>query len=234
MPQTIVGAVSNVQADVDTNRALKTTLRPPDVGVLGSYRLSSVGGTYASPMAAGLAAASPIWSCRFAPTVNPTSLALVRKVLFQATSAGTAFAAGGIILNLFPIRGYTVNDTGGAALTINTAVTTGKLRTSNAITGMNDFRTSATATLTAGTQTVDTNPIGTINTTVAAAADRGTASTTANLQLIPINTPLFEAKVGEPPFVLAINEGLVIRATVPATGTWLFGVTMEWDEVASY
>lgn len=227
MPQTIVGAVSGVQADVDTlgTRALKTTLRPPDVGTLGSYQLSSVGGTYASPMAAGLAGASPIWSMRFNPTVNPTSLMLVKKVQFHMASGTTAFTAGGVLFNLFPIRGYTVNDTGGAALTTNTAVTTGKMRTSYGISGLADWRTSATATLTAGTQTVDTNPIGTINTTIPA---------TANLILIPYGTNIYETKVGEQPLILAANEGLVLRATVPATGVWVFGVTMTWDEVASY
>jgi hypothetical protein len=36
------------------------------------------------------------------------------------------------------------------------------------------------------------------------------------------------------PMVLAQNEGVVIRATVPATGTWGHGVTMAWSEVATY
>jgi hypothetical protein len=34
--------------------------------------------------------------------------------------------------------------------------------------------------------------------------------------------------------LLAQNEGFVVRATVPATGTWQFGVTVVWTEVASY
>ena len=222
----IAAGVSGALQEVDPDTlAARVSLRPVDVGALGSYQLSSVGGTYAAPMAAALSAASPIWSCRFAPTVVPTSVMLVKKILFHMASGTTAFTAGGVIFNLFPIRSYTIADTGGAALTINTAATTGKLRTSYPVTGLVDFRTSATATLTAGTQTVDTNPIATINTTIPA---------TANLTLIPYGTVLFEQKPGEQPLVLATGEGLVLRATVPATGVWVFGVTMVWDEVASF
>jgi hypothetical protein len=39
---------------------------------------------------------------------------------------------------------------------------------------------------------------------------------------------------GEWPLVLAQNEGFIIRATVPATGTWDFAVTMEWSEVSAF
>jgi hypothetical protein len=35
------------------------------------------------------------------------------------------------------------------------------------------------------------------------------------------------------PLVFVQNEGFVIRGTVPATGTWEFGVLMEWSEIVS-
>jgi len=46
---------------------------------------------------------------------------------------------------------------------------------------------------------------------------------------------LFHANPGgESPLVFAQNEGFVVRATVPATGTWQFGVTVAWTEVTAY
>jgi hypothetical protein len=38
---------------------------------------------------------------------------------------------------------------------------------------------------------------------------------------------------GEWPLVLVQNEGFIIRATVPATGTWEFGVLLEWSEIVT-
>jgi hypothetical protein len=223
MSQTIAGGVSNVLADVETTtRALRAVLRAHDTGSLGSYSL----GTKSGIMAAGLGAAAPIFSLRYAPTINPASLMLVKKVLITPSTLGTAFTAGSALFEAFVIRGYTVADTGGGSLTLGTAVTSGKLRTSQAITGVTDFRISATATLTAGTQTVDTNPIASVITQIPA--------TTTNYAILPANYPLFEAKPGEHPLVLALNEGLVIRATVPATGTWSFSVDVLYDEVAAY
>jgi hypothetical protein len=39
---------------------------------------------------------------------------------------------------------------------------------------------------------------------------------------------------GSHPMLLAQNEGFMIRSTVPATGTWAFSVTVEWDEVPKF
>lgn len=222
MPTTIAG-FSNVLQEVEANtRAARAVLRAHDVGALGSYSL----GTKSGIMAAGLGAAAPIFSFRFAPTVNPTSLMLVKKILLTASTLGTAFTAGSALFEAFVLRGYTVADTGGGSLTLGTAVTTGKLRTSQAISGVTDFRISATATLTAGTQTVDTNPFA--STIIAIPA------TTVSYAILPADYVLWEAKPGEHPLVLAANEGAVLRATVPATGTWSFSVKVLWDEVASY
>lgn len=220
---TIQGATTNTIAEVETGtKAVRVVNRANDVGSLGSYALGSKSGI----MAAGLAGASPIFSMRFTPTVAPTSLLLLKKLLFTASTLGTAFTAGSALFEAFVLRNYTVKDTGGGSLTLGTAVTTGKLRTSQAISGVDDFRISATATLTAGTQTADTNPFSSTITQIPA--------TTTNYAILPADYPIFQVTPGEHPIVLAVNEGIVIRATVPATGTWSFSVKAVWDEVASY
>lgn len=223
MAQLIAGAASNVLAEVDAvSRGLHVSQMPPGGGMLGSYSL----GTKSGIMAAGLGAAAPIFSLRFAPTLSTTSLLLLKKLYLTASTLGTAFTAGSALFEAFAIRGYTVADTGGGSLTLGTAVTTGKLRTSMPVSGLVDFRISATATLTAGTQTVDTNPFASVITQIPA--------TTTNYAILPADHVLWEAKPGEHPIVLATGEGVVLRATVPATGTWSFSVKAVWDEVASY
>jgi hypothetical protein len=86
-------------------------------------------------------------------------------------------------------------------------------------------RIASTAALTAGTKTLDTQPIGQYS----AAFGTGTS-----IQWIPQFDLFHIDPGGEAPLVLATNEGFVIRATVPATGTWQFGVTVCWAEVTAY
>jgi hypothetical protein len=45
-------------------------------------------------------------------------------------------------------------------------------------------------------------------------------------------TPIWQRNTAdEYPVLYEQNEGFVIRATVPATGTWTFEVQVEWAEV---
>ena len=213
----IRGSAVSADAEVDAlYKALRTTPRPIDYGTGGSFSLTSVSST----MAAGLSAASPIYNFR----VNTTSLlAVVRAVEISAWSLGTGFAAGLARFDMTIARSWTVADTNGVIDTITT--NNGKLRTSMAsIAALSEIRHSDTATLTAGTRTLD-NQI--FRTKVA------NVTTAANTPFLPTAT-LFKAFPDEHPLVLTLNEGFVVLATVPATGTWTWAITTIWDEVASY
>ena len=212
-----------VVAEVDgtTYRALRVTLRPVDYGALGSYRVSVISGT----MAAGLAGASEVFQVRWTAATN---LALIWGVQLDGMGgSATAFTAGFASFRLFIARGWSADGTGG-----NTATLTGnnnKLRTSMATSSMGTVRSSSTAALGAGTKTNDAQPVGQITYTI---------GTTANV-IYQIQVGLFGSNSledgGNPaPIVLAQNEGVVMQATVPATGTWQFGATMSWSEVTSY
>jgi hypothetical protein len=50
----------------------------------------------------------------------------------------------------------------------------------------------------------------------------------------PSGITLFEKLAGEHPLILATNEGFVVEATIPATGTWQFALTLEWAELPAY
>lgn len=216
----VIGAVSNVAMDVDANtRAGKITLKPTDPGALGSYSATFKSGI----MAAGLAAAAPVVAFLWKPATVPTSLALIRRVKWGWYNLGTGFAAGDVLFEMFVARAFTVQDTGGGAATLTT--NNAKLRTSFATTQA-AVQVSATATLTAGTRTLDTNPLRSLFATV---------PTTAFNPATVVDTVMYEARPGEQPLTLAgSGEGFVIQATVPATGTWTFGCAVDWDEVTSW
>lgn len=214
----VQGYDGTVAAVDGTNyRAMRTTLRPIDHGALGSYRLSLLSGT----MAAGLAANSEVFQFRWS---DATRLCVVTSVVWDGLSgSATAFAAGFGKVDMMVARSWTADGSGGTAATI-----TGnnqKQRTSMGTTLLGAARISSTAALTAGTKTLDSQAIGQYS------AAFGTATST---QWMPALDLFHVDPGGECPVILAQNEGFVVRATVPATGTWQFGVTVSWTEVAAY
>jgi hypothetical protein len=210
---------SGTVAEVDgTNfRAMRGTLRPIDYGALGSYRMSLLSGT----MAAGLAANSEVVQFRWS---DATRLCVVTSIIFDGLSgSATAFAAGFGKVDLMVARSWTADGSGGSAATISG--NNQKQRTSMGTTLLGAARIASTAALTAGTKTIDTQALGQYS----AAFGTGTS-----VQWIPQFDLFHIDPGGEHPLVLAQNEGFVLRATVPATGTWQFGVTVCWTEVAAY
>jgi hypothetical protein len=207
-----------VIAEVDgtTFRSLRVTSRPPEFGSLGCYRKGLVSGT----MAAGLAANANVFSFRWG---DATRLALVTQVRIGAGSI-VAFAAGFASFRLVLGRSFSASHTGGTAGTLTG--NNNKLRTSMGTMLLTDVRISSTAALAGGTVTLDTDGI---------AALTGSVGATAGTPIINPGSELFNTEgQSEYPLVFAQNEGFVIQATVPATGTWTFGVDVKWYEVNSY
>jgi len=227
------GGASGAFQDVGPGTlAGRAELRPTDVGALGSYSLATLSGT----MAAGLAAGAAVYSMRWG---NPTNTMLLRRLGLVARNAGTAFAAGVFLFELVMARAFSASDSGGTSIlpTVNNQ----KRRTSFGTTLMTDLRQSATAALSAGTRTLDGAPMQLIR--------GGVPATQVNYPMVSkgaVSVPgastmafsldwqdLFGLDVSnEWPLVFVQNEGFIIRATVPATGTWEFGVLMEWSEIA--
>ena len=212
----ILGGNSGTAAEVETNtRALRTTLRPIDPGTLGSYSYGQSTGT----MAAGLAAAAPIFSFRWS---SGAAVAIVNRVRLNVAGTATAFTAGLASFELMAARVFTVADSAGAAATL-----TGnsfKRRTSFGTTLVGDIRASTTATLTAGTRTLDAGAAANLIVSI---------PTTASVTHVS-NADMINYTMGDYPLTLSQNEGFIVRATVPATGTWIATVNVDWTEVATY
>lgn len=210
---------TGIVAEVDgTNyRAIRTTLRPIDHGSLGAYRVSGLSGT----MAAGLAANAEVFQFRW---TDATRLCVITSVVFDGLSgSATAFAAGFANVQLFVARSWTADGSGGTTLTL--AGNNQKMRSNMNTTLIGGSRIASTAALSAGTKTLDAQAVGQYS----AAIGTGTS-----VQWIPQFDLFHVDPGGETPIVLSQNEGIVIRATVPATGTWQFGATVAWIEVTSY
>ena len=223
MPTQIAGYTSaNIQEVEATSRAARVVLRADDPGALGWYKGSWVSGI----MAAALAANSPIFQWR---NGNPTASGLIvpRKIEISAGNTATAFTAGTATFNLFKATSWSASGTGGSQLFPGTG---NKLRTSfpsSLMTAANncDIRISTTAALTAGTKTNDTQQLGSAVSAVIAVA--GTPPTPGKMTLL-------ELRGWEHPLILVQNEGFEIQATVPATGTWTFEVSVLWAELPNY
>lgn len=166
-------------------------------------------------MAAGLVSNAPIMSFRF---VSASLIALIRHFEFSMwTVAGGTFAAGLGTFEAYVARLYSSEDTAGLLAALSGNV--GKLRTSHQTTNSH-FRVSDTTTLTAGSRTLDAHPFKSFIVDIPA---------TAPPHLLFNNQRMFEER--DHPLVLANQEGIILQASVPATGTWAFNATVVWDEV---
>ena len=218
MPIYLRGKTSGRDAEVDSlSGALVTRAAPFTSSTGGTYSLTSKSGA----MSAGLAGNSPIYAFR---NVSASLLVLLRRVKISAWSLGTGFTAGLGTFDLFRATSWTIADTGGTTDTITTV--NGKMRTAMpSIAALAEIRHSSTAALAAGTRTLDTQTLESLNVNVPA---------TTNFAFVPSPTFLFDRPADYYPLVLAQNEGVVIQATVPATGTWTFAITPIWDETPSF
>jgi hypothetical protein len=218
MALNLLGFTSGAGADVAANtQAVRIEQRPFDFGTGGSYHLCSKSGI----MAAGLGAAATIYSFR---NNSVNTLVLARRVKLSAWSLGTGFAVGLATFELWKATSWSAPDTGGVTDTITTS--NGKLRTTMpSISALSEIRHSSTAALGVGTRTLDAQPEESINTTVTVGA---------NTPFVSFPAYLIDKINAQYPLVLAPSEGFIILATVPATGTWSFAITSEWDETSVY
>ncbi len=208
----ILGGSSGIEADVGTlQKAVRVNARPQEV--TGSYRI----GARSLEIAAGAGAASEVFAF-----INPsaTKLALVKRVTIQVNTVATGFTAGIGLFQMKAARAFTVAPTAGTTITL-----TGnncKLRTSHETTSCEAY-IADTSVLTSGTETADTTSLAEVV---------GTFATT--VQAVLLDKTIFD-KTGshDYPLALAEDEGFIIYATVPATGTWFLTVGVEWDEVTA-
>lgn len=210
-----------IKVDGTAFRAVRTVNRPLDYGSLGSYRVQAATGTMAAALAANAEIAQFRWT-------DATRLCVIRRVqVSYIATVAVGFAAGVARVLLTPARGWSAAGTGGGtiAFTGNNAKQRTSMGTSLMAAGGGEIRIATTAALGAGTKTLDASN------TEQLLFNASTAVNTVFAQ----QANLFLDDAGDQhPIVLAQNEGIVIRATVPATGTWEAGIVFDWSEVSAY
>lgn len=222
----------------EAQEGLHTINKPQDYGSLGHYAMVLTTGT----MAAGMAANGELIQMRW---IDSTRLCLIYEVrVLEFRNITTAFAAGVFNFQAILARNWSADGTGGANPSV--ADPQGQLRTSmGASLFSTGFRLATTAALGAGTKTLDTVPVG------ACYGNVGSTPAIAQYYIPAVTTPVIggsgngvtlfkcDTASGEHPIVLASNggstsDGLVVRATVPGTGTWIASFLVKWAEVTAF
>lgn len=221
---TVIGNGGTVaEVDGSTFRTLRTTIRPPDHGAFGAYSFASSTGI----LPAALAANSEVFHFRWP---DATRLCVINEVKISAVVSTTMFAAGvPVQIDMVKAAAWTVQGTGGTAVTLSGSFKK-RAAMGNSLLTAGDIRVATTAGLTAGTRTTE----GAAFAQVLAA---GPITGALNGQIVAPGTMLFRSEVeaGQHPLVLAQNEGFVIRSVaVPATGTWMMAVQIDWTELTAY
>lgn len=209
-----------VVAEVDgsTYRAIRTQARPLDYGAFGHYRVAQTVALVVTQAANGT-----LFSFRWADATRICVINYIR-LGFMQTSAATATIFPRF--QVFVARSFSTSDSAGTAVTL-----TGnnlKKRTSMGTTLVTDIRFATVAAgLTAGTRTLDANPIMelAVNSTI----------TTPNPTFY--SRELDFTNTGDMPLVLQQNEGFIVRGPTTifgAAGTADLTVDVSWAEVGSY
>lgn len=218
------GVYEGVPWQIDPRQqAARVSIRPSEVGVFGSFSQGFVSGV----MAAGLAAGAVIFSWRWAVA---NSNCLVKRVRITGGTDSTAFAQGSTIFDLIRATALPAQYTGGATISLvgksgarSTRFAPSQQQVVNSAVGV--VAVANTAALAAGTPApvFDSFPMSVIVGSVGA---------------VPLCSPVPQpgylidpTDTTRQPLELQNSEGFVIRATVPITGTWKFGVEVDWDEI---
>lgn len=184
-------------------------------------------------IAAGAGSDSELLQFRW---TNTSHLAVITEIRLTGMYATTAFAAGAITVKATIARVWTADGSGGTTIDIqggDSNVNVLQLRTNMDDSLAGSMRIASTGALTAGTKSLDLYDIGQI----ATHSSGGVGSATPIIGNIYLpTTELFKADIknGQYPIVLNSEEGIVVRATVPATGVWHAGIAIKWAEIGEY
>lgn len=219
MAISLIGA-SGSSPDVNPAlKALRVTQYP--VEALGLYRFTAVSGLMTT-VAAATSTAGHVFAFRNTSTtlVIPVYLRLAYRTIAGFT------AAQEVGFDLVVARSYAASHTGGTQ--ISTASNGLKKRTSYATSVLGDARIATTGALTAGTHTLDAQPmLSDVYAELAAAATVAKGRCEAAWDM---------TNGQDGPLILAQNEGLVARNSIlmGAGGTVRLIVDCAWVEATAY
>jgi hypothetical protein len=194
------------------------------IGSVGSYRKALRSGT----IGAGLTGGSIVYAFQWKPVIAAgKAVLLVPRRIAISLGDLAGFTAGFFDIDAYFARPYTTIDATGAGTTGTFTGNNAKMRTSYPLSNGAACVIAGTGALSGGTSTLDTDPFASASISVAATA--GTPPNPTPLELYRVATGI----PGDAPLVFdgtTNPEGFVLKATVPATGTWQISVEVSWDE----
>lgn len=213
----LIGNTSGAGVDADGDQRLLVSTRPPSYGTSGSFRVSVPTGL----VAATLASASPLFSFRW---TDATHTAILEYIDVSVSISAAITTAVPLSLEAIVARSFTVSDSAGTAVTLTGS--NQKDRTSVATSLVGDMRAAATATLTAGTRTLDGTGFGGVH--------FGTGTAVGTTALGKTRIYGYDGAAAHP-IIMVQNEGFVIRTqdTGPATGSFKVRFDIGWIELLS-
>jgi len=222
-----------VGAGAESFKGLHVTNKPHDYGALGHYRAILTTGT----IAAGMAANGELVQMRW---VDATRFCVIQQVtVLEFRNITTAFAVGVYQFNVIRSTVWSADGSGGGAISVADPQLQLRAATMGASLFSTGFRLATTAALGAGTKTLDTLAMGAcfgnVGSTPAIAEyfiPKGGGASGTGGPGVDVIAP--DVGNGEHPIVLAQNEGISIRGTVPATGTWIASFLVKWCEVTAF
>ena len=212
-------AASSGSAVVDpTFQAIRISERPPEV--LGAYQYAMTSGALTTVAAGGL-----VFSFRWNPSVT-TNLCMIRRVEIGVATATAFTTAQSLQYSMQIARAFTAVDSGGTSGAF-TQANTGKMRTSMPTSQMaaagSNIQIANTGAMTAGTRTLDTQPMSYL-----------AGSSTAVATTLPL-TAIYQHQTGDYPLILAYQEGFILNnvQTMGAAGVINLTVNVEWMELSA-
>lgn len=223
-----IGGPANSQTEVDGYwKSVRSTVRPTEYTGVGITGGRVTGGSYRLNVncihTAAFAAAGNVFAFKWG---HPTLNCVVWYIKFGFLAKIIASAAVVTLdYGLYFCRNYIANSSGGTAITFATDSYKKIVRVANTGLAMGDCRYATGAVLSAGTFTIDSQPLAYIGTYAAVASPSG--ATMKDIYATSMETEQ------ETPIVLTANEGLHIRnITAYANAhTICFWVEMAWSEV---
>lgn len=180
-------------------------------------------------VAARTATAGFLFTMRWPSAAAKCYIKYVGARFTLTTAFGTAQVVG---CDLILARSYTASATGGTAIDVGSTVAdTNNLSVdfNTSLFTVDTCRVATTDAFTAGTQTLDANPIGLLTDWAGAIGDQVPRSTSGAAGRFGT---LFSARDTGAPIKLAADEGIVCRNQIlmGATGVGRWDFCVEWDE----
>lgn len=224
------GTISEIESNT---RASRTVLRSNDFGIGGVFSLVCGSTTVISsqPSATQIVASfrnSGPPGTAGAGTLTIVPMALIRSVYITVNPTSVAFSTPSAFqVDLNIVRDYVTDASGGVSATLISSGYNFRLRSNFNVSPMTIRYSGSGTALSAGTGTVDTQPIASLV---------GQFSTIATGQSIIPGLPLWNTESeSEYPIAINLNEGILIRTTFTTAatgtaGTWTFRAAIKWME----